>query len=177
MKLTPYKRLVLIAGVFFLGLGLWSGTIAQGVAGSDSLKPLPDTIVPFARDHIVIKKANGESLGFNVEIAESERQQEYGLMNRLTLPRDSGMLFLFRGEGKRVFWMKDTLIPLDMLFVSHDGAIHHIHHNAKPQDLTGITSEADSLAVLELKGGTCDRLGIKEGDKILYTVFKNVGIH
>ena len=97
-------------------------------------------------------------------------------MHRTEMADNAGMLFVFGDVAMRSFWMKNTLIPLDMLFIHSDGTIHHIHHNAKPQDLTSITSKYPSLAVLELNGGTADKMGIKEGDVVEHTYFKNVGI-
>ncbi len=121
-----------------------------------------------------IKMANGEELLFTVELAVTGAEQEQGLMNRTSMPLESGMLFLFPEERKRTFWMKDTLIPLDILFLARDGEIHHIHSMAKPQSEALITSEASSFAVLEINGGQADKLGIAVGDKVFHPVFRNV---
>ena len=94
-------------------------------------------------------------------------------MHRTEMPENSGMLFVFNSPRKTSFWMKNTLIPLDMLFAHPDGTIHHIHHNARPQDETRITSKFPVKAVLELNGGTADKMGIKEGDQIIHRVFSN----
>ncbi len=131
----------------------------------------------FEKTDIRIKQKSGDVLNFTVELAETPSQKAQGLMHRTELDENAGMLFLFPHSQKVAFWMKNTLIPLDMLFLSNDGGIHHIHHNAKPQDLTRITSELDSSAVLELSGGTADRLGIKVGDMVLHPVFKNDHMH
>lgn len=147
--------------------------------GLEQVKPqepapeLPKSGELFLTDQITIKKKDGERLFFDVELAISSRQQAQGLMHRTEMDKDAGMLFVFDRESKRSFWMKNTLIPLDMLFISKDGTIHHIHHNARPQDLTSITSERDSLAVLEINGGMADKIGITEGDTIIYSTFKN----
>lgn len=129
---------------------------------------------PFIHDQLGIQKQDGEELLFNVELALTPAQQAKGMMYRTYMESDSGMLFVFKDVAKRSFWMKNTLIPLDMIFIARDGEIHHIHHNAKPQDLTKITSEAESYAVLEIKGGMADKFGIKEGDKILHSFFRNI---
>ncbi|MCB9984007.1 MAG: DUF192 domain-containing protein [Rhodospirillales bacterium] len=135
--------------------------------------PPPLTDEPFAQDILSIRKADGEELYFNIELALTPRQQAQGLMYRTEMPEDSGMLFFFRVPRKLSFWMKNTLIPLDMVFVHPDGTIHHIHHNAKPQDETSITSKFPAKAVLELNGGTADKMGIKEGDQLIHRLFNN----
>ena len=103
---------------------------------------------------------------FKVEIATKPEDQEYGLMNRKSLPDNTGMLFIFPTADDVSFWMKDTLIPLDMLFIASDGHIAHIHENAQPQDLTSIPSGGPVKAVLEVAGGTVAKLKLKEGDTV-----------
>ena len=124
-------------------------------------------------DQVMIRTEAGEEFYFNVEMALTGSEHARGLMNRSVLEQGSGMLFVFSGEAQRSFWMKDTLIPLDMLFLSHDGSIHHIHQMAKPQDKTQISSKRPSKAVLEINGGLADQLGIKAGDKVIHSVFRN----
>ncbi|MCK5284713.1 MAG: DUF192 domain-containing protein [Alphaproteobacteria bacterium] len=112
---------------------------------------------------------------FNVEIAETPRQQERGLMYRSYLAQDAGMLFYFgRKEEMRVFWMKNTFIPLDILFLSKDGTIHHIHHMAKPQDEMFVSSKHPSSAILEINGGFAVKHGIEVGDQVLHSKFRNI---
>ena len=125
------------------------------------------------RDVITIQKSNGQSIVFDVEVALSLDDQAKGLMHRTFMPENEGMLFLFPGLAQRIFWMKDTLIPLDIIFIDTDGTILHIHHMAKPQDLKQITSEEPSRAVLEINGGLSAKFGFKKGDKILHALFRN----
>lgn len=121
-----------------------------------------------------IHSADGKRVAvFNVEFAFSPKQQEQGLMNRTSMPLDSGMLFVFPQEAERAFWMKSTLIPLDMLFIKKDGTIHHIHENAIPNDLTSISSRGPVIAVLELNGGACRTFKIKTGDRIVHPFFES----
>jgi len=140
----------------------------------------PALVIPesaqFETEQITVKKADGEILYFDVEVAVTPTQQARGLMYRKQMDEDSGMLFLFDYASKRSFWMKNTLIPLDLVFLHHDGIVHHIHHNAKPQDLTSITSKHPAKAVLELNGGTSDKMGIKEGDQVQHPFFNNTGL-
>ena len=128
------------------------------------------------RTEIGIKTSSDETMHFNVELAITPEQQAKGLMYRTVMGDYEGMLFLFEDIEMRSFWMKNTLIPLDIIFLDHDGTILHIHHNAKPQDLSHISSKYPNKAVLELNGGITYKLGIKEGDQVLHDAFMNTDI-
>jgi uncharacterized protein len=130
--------------------------------------------IVFGRDIITIEKTGGSRDVFSVEMALTGPQQEQGLMYRTALEEGSGMLFVFDRTQRLSFWMKNTLIPLDLLFIGPDGTIRHIHRNAVPLDESGIPSRHPARAVLELAGGQCARRGIKEGDKVLHPVFGNM---
>jgi hypothetical protein len=110
---------------------------------------------------------------FNIELALTPAQEEQGLMYRRALARDAGMLFDFGDTATRTFWMKNTLIPLDMLFVGADGRIVDIHERAVPMSEDIVASRVPARAVLELNGGTVARLGIKPGDVVRYKGFGN----
>jgi len=112
---------------------------------------------------------------FEVELALTPDQQMQGLMYRSQLAPDAGMLFDFVTTAPRAFWMKNTLIPLDMLFIAADGRIVDIHERAVPLSESVIPSNAPARAVLELNGGTVDRLGIKIGDTVSYKGFGTGG--
>lgn len=103
---------------------------------------------------------------FHVEIAETEGEREKGLMFRQTLAADDGMLFLFGKPQPVVMWMKNTFIPLDMLFVRSDCVITAMRERAVPQSEDHISSEAPVSAVVELNGGTIARLHIRLGDTV-----------
>ncbi len=124
-------------------------------------------------DRLVITGADGAAHVFHIDLALTPEEQAYGLMNRKSLASDYGMLFLWDSPEFRRFWMKDTLVPLDMLFIDEKGRIVTLHENAVPEDLTSIPSEAPVLGVLEVAGGTAARLGIKEGDTVHYKTFGN----
>src|SRR5262249_55728420 len=96
-----------------------------------------------------------------------------GLMFREKLGPYEGMLFDFYREAPVGFWMKNTLIPLDMVFIASDGTIRHIHANAKPHSTDTIPSEYPVRAVLEINGGSARLLGIKPGDKVKHPIFGN----
>lgn len=125
-------------------------------------------------EKVVIMKQDGKRHLFNMEIADTPERQKYGLMYRKNLPEDNGMLFIFSKERERGFWMQNTFIPLDMLFVKADGVIHHIHQNARPHDLTSIPSNGPVLGVLEINGGLSEKLNFQPGDIVHHAVFGNV---
>jgi uncharacterized membrane protein (UPF0127 family) len=116
-------------------------------------------------DHLVFHTAKGD-FGFTIEIADTEASRERGLMYRTTLAPDAGMLFDFHAEGVRNFWMQNTLIPLDMIFVAEDGTVKTIHVNARPMDTTAISSNVPVRFVLEIAGGRADEIGLKPGDRM-----------
>lgn len=103
---------------------------------------------------------------FTVELATTSDQMALGLMFRQSMPADAGMLFIYPSEQHVEFWMKNTLIPLDMLFIGADGHIRHIAQRTIPLDETPIPSVEEVKSVLEVNGGTVERLGIKTGDMV-----------
>lgn len=105
---------------------------------------------------------------FTVEIARTQEEQATGLMNRSQLAPDRGMIFPFAPPRDASFWMKNTLIPLDMIFVRADGSIANIAANTVPLSLEPVPSEGPVGAVLELAGGRAAELGIKPGDKVAW---------
>ena len=127
---------------------------------------------PDMQNAVTIETGEGPRV-FHIDIADDEEEQKIGLMNRESLPQDAGMLFIFPEVDQRTFWMKDTLIALDLLFIAEDGEIHHIHHMARPLDHAHLTSKQPVKAVLEINGGLADTLGIKVGDKVIHPIFRN----
>lgn len=103
---------------------------------------------------------------FSVEVADDPQERSVGLMRRESLPRSAGMLFVYERPQRAVFWMKDTLIPLDMIFMDEAGTVTHIHENARPRDQTGIDGGDSVRFVLEINGGLARRLGIAEGSQL-----------
>jgi len=110
---------------------------------------------------------------FQVEIAKDEESRALGLMNRRYLPRDRGMLFEFDRDEPQSFWMKNTYIPLDMIFISRAGVVTKIVANAEPLSERVIPSGPPCAAVLELNGGLAAAAGLKVGDKIRHPFFKS----
>ena len=112
----------------------------------------------------VLHTAKGD-FAFTLEIADDEASRERGLMFRTTLAPDAGMLFDYHREQQATFWMQNTLIPLDMVFIGADGTVKTIHVNARPMDTTTIPSLVPVRFVLEIAGGRADEIGLKPGDK------------
>lgn len=119
---------------------------------------------------VFVRGSFGE-VRFNVEVADDPQERSQGLMFRETLPRSSGMLFIYDRPQRLSFWMRNTLIPLDMIFVDPTGVVRHIHHEAVPLDETPITGGDGLIAVLEINGGLARALGIDVGDELRHPAF------
>jgi uncharacterized membrane protein (UPF0127 family) len=132
--------------------------------------PAAAQLETFPTGEVTIDTAGGPHK-FAVEIATTPAQLEQGLMFRRHLAADAGMLFDFGVPTRATMWMKNTLIPLDMLFVGADGRIVNIHARAVPGSLEAIAAAAPVRAVIELNGGTADRLGIRPGDRVVSPIF------
>ena len=126
----------------------------------------------FQTSELTIISATGPHR-FKVELAETPAQMTQGLMFRTSLPPDAGMLFDYKQPTVATMWMRNTLIPLDMLFVDAQGHIVNIHERAVPQSLDIIAATAPVRAVIELNGGTASRLGIEPGDQVVHPIFGN----
>jgi uncharacterized membrane protein (UPF0127 family) len=112
--------------------------------------------------------SNGQKHRFTVEVASTSEQQTMGLMYRNKLAPDRGMIFPFESPRVASFWMRNTLIPLDMIFVRADGSIANIEANTVPYSEEWILSDGPVAAVLEIAGGRAAELGIKPGDKVAW---------
>jgi uncharacterized membrane protein (UPF0127 family) len=130
------------------------------------------TEINFKKSSLVVV-TGGRDIKFDVELALNDAERSRGLMYREKLGPYDGMLFDFHQEAPVSFWMKNTLIPLDMLFIAGDGTIRHIHANAVPLSTDAIPSQFPVRAVLEINGGSARLLGIKPGDKVKHAIFGN----
>lgn len=108
---------------------------------------------------------------FLVEVAETRQQQAKGLMFIRSLPSDSGMLFIYKDEAPRSFYMKNTYIPLDIIWLDKEKKVVFIKENAEPESpdaCESIYPQAEAMYVLELNAGSSDRIGLKIGDKLQF---------
>ncbi len=108
---------------------------------------------------------------FSVELADTPQSRAQGLMFRESMAKSRGMLFIYERPQRGVFWMKNTLIPLDMIFADATGRVTHVHAEAVPHDETGIDGGEGVLAVLEINGGLARRMGIVPGAVLRHPTF------
>lgn len=143
----------------WLFAGLLAAFVAVTLARADNLTPLS------------ISTQSGTHR-FMVEFADTPERRAVGLMHRQSMAADHGMLFDFKVDAPVAMWMRNTRIPLDMLFIARNGRIVNIAERAVPFSETTIPSKGPVRAVLELNGGTAARLGIKAGDHVTHPMFK-----
>ena len=115
---------------------------------------------------LTVATANGKTHRFTVEVARTPEEQAQGLMNRQSLSPDRGMIFPYAPPQPVAFWMKNTLIPLDMIFIAPGGQILRIEPNTVPLSLEPVGSGEAVEAVLEIAGGRSAELGIAAGDRV-----------
>jgi uncharacterized protein len=108
---------------------------------------------------------------FSVEVVDNDADRAKGLMHRRSLPEGTGMLFDFHREQDVSFWMQNTFIPLDMIFIRADGRIHRIAENTAPLSLEQVPSRGPVRGVLEVIAGTSRKLGIAPGDRVAHPIF------
>ena len=142
-----------------LPLLCWLALAGPGAARAENL------------DRLEIVTASGAHV-YSVEIANTEQSRETGLMNRRFMPAERGMLFEFPIEEPVAFWMKNTFIPLDMIFIRHDGAVVAVASNTEPLSERTIPSNAPVDGVLELNGGVAASIGLRPGDTVRHPFFK-----
>lgn len=121
-----------------------------------------------AEPKVTILTGSGRQVVFQVEVADTPVKREMGLQYRKELGRDRGMLFIFPSESPQAFWMKNTAIPLDMIFIGRDLKIVGIVEQAVPFSLDSRSVRAASQYVLEINGGMAKRHGIKAGDRVRF---------
>ena len=150
------RAMASLALMFFVAVGFFSSGLSA--RADERLETLQ-----------ILTKAGTQD--FHVEVARSPEQHERGLMFRKELPRDQGMFFDLGAERPVLMWMKNTYIPLDMLFISKKGTIVSMVKNATPMSEEILNSGGAARAVLEVNAGTSDRLGIAVGDQVVYPLF------
>jgi len=122
-------------------------------------------------DDQVLLRGDWGTARFSVEVADDDAERAQGLMNRENLASAAGMLFWYETPSAPAFWMRNTLIPLDMIFLDPQGRVVHVHENARPLDETPISGGPGVQAVLEINGGFAGRLGIAPGTELQHSLF------
>jgi uncharacterized membrane protein (UPF0127 family) len=132
----------------------------------------PEPLTAFPQSLLAIKSTTGKVVNFKIWTADTEQREQQGLMFIRDMDEHAGMLFMFPQNQRVSMWMKNTYISLDLLFLNAQGKIDYIAAKATPRSETIIGPPTPEYAVLELKGGACERLGIKVGDVVLHKNFK-----
>jgi uncharacterized membrane protein (UPF0127 family) len=146
--------------------------LVSGMAAFALVLSAPAALAELETSPLTIESANGAH-AFTVEIADEPEEITTGLMNRESMDPDAGMLFDFGQPREAAMWMKNTLIPLDMLFMDPQGKVIAIAREAVPGSLRTITPGVPVKSVLELNGGRAEELGIEPGDKVIHPIFGN----
>ncbi len=166
--------------IILMGLGFLIAFGSLLLLGEPAKDPLPEPASPEKvqlqvtendgrhREPLTIERMDGEVVHLSVELAKTQPEWERGFMERAVIPENQGMLFVFQDVAPRSFWMKNVIIPLDMVFIDKDGTIHHIQPNTTPHSLDSIRSNGPVAYVLELGGGVAEKLGIEVGDKVVH---------
>lgn len=159
-------------GLLFATLSL-AGCTMPANGGSQAIQCTPGTRAgqsPAGLEQVTLcVTSKSKTHSFTVEMARTSLQQAKGLMFRTELADNAGMVFPFPEPRMASFWMKNTVIPLDIIFVRADGTIESIAANTEPYSTTPVASGAPVTAVLELRGGLSAQLGIVAGDKVQWT--------
>lgn len=159
------KSLWLVAAMY-CAIALFAGSPVRAQEEPEPLSAFPQSL-------LAIRTPVGKVVNFKIWTADNPRREQQGLMFVRDLDEHAGMLFLFPDNPQPMMWMKNTYIPLDLLFINAQGRIEYIAAQATPLSLSIIHSPKPVLAVLELKGGASERLGVKIGDTVVHTSFHN----
>ncbi len=150
-------------------LGLMLAPVAVRAQPFNPTGPQPE----LPKERLVITTRDGIHHDFTVEMAIKQDQQMTGLMFRPSVPADGGMLFDWGAPRESTMWMRNTVAPLDMIFINADGTIRRIAENTIPGSLATIDSRGPVRATLELAAGTARRLNIHVGDKVEQRLFSS----
>lgn len=171
MTRSARRSLILAATILATGLGATacSAREAAGPASSVDINTPHETLSSFATEPLIIDTSRGR-LEYRVEIADDEAERQHGLMYRTKMPDMHGMLFIFSRAREQAFWMRNTYMPLDIIYIGADGRIVSIVHG-RPFDDTPLPSGAPAIGVLEIYGGKAAEQGIAVGDRIVHRMF------
>lgn len=145
--------------------------LAASACRAEAPSPAPVSApAPVALETVTIDTDRGPAV-FTVEIADDEAERQRGLMYRTSLAPDAGMLFIWNKAAPRAFWMRNTYIPLDIIYIGADGRIVSIAAMTEPFNETPVPSDGPALGVLEIAGGRAGQLGIAVGDRVHHRIF------
>jgi uncharacterized membrane protein (UPF0127 family) len=171
-KKSGIPLLVILLVLVLTGISLWLGFLRSDTDPGGPTAPA-ETIAPThtaqrIEGELTFIKSNepNQVKRIAIEIADTPEKRNRGLMDRRSLPDSTGMLFIFDRAGQQNFWMKNTYIPLDIIFVNGDKRIVKIHKYAAPHSIDSYPSEKDAQYVVEVNGGFTDQHNIQEGDRI-----------
>ncbi|HEX3951849.1 MAG TPA: DUF192 domain-containing protein [Steroidobacteraceae bacterium] len=160
-------------GKFFTARALLAISVllaaAHAAAAQDAA---PEPLSAFPQSLLAIRTSSGKVVNFKIWLADTRGREEQGMMFVREMDEHSGMLFMFPENKPVSMWMHNTYVPLDILFLDARGKIDYIAANATPRSDTTIGPPTPEFAVLELKGGACERFGVKIGDVVLHKNFK-----
>ena len=170
-KITPKQKIfVTLLAVFILGT---AGALTWLQMNGYFSKKLNAPLSALPNAVVTIENFNGDSFEFRTKVAQTPEAQAQGLMHLKAMPENEGMLFLFEKPAVRRFWMKDTQIPLDIIFVSQWGDIVYIEHARQPFDQEPFGPDAYIDTVLEINAGLAEALNIEVGDQLTYEMEEN----
>lgn len=163
------KRLYMVVVALALGVAA-TAVLAKEWTPREPLNPLSAQTLPTSP---LVIAGGGASHRFTVELADDDKERGIGLMHRGQMAADHGMLFDFQTPRRVAFWMRNTFIPLDMLFLKSDGEVVSIIENVQPHSEDTVGPDRPVRAVLELNAGVVKKLGLKVGDKVQHAAFNN----
>ncbi|ESQ84289.1 hypothetical protein AEAC466_07990 [Asticcacaulis sp. AC466] len=168
-----YVKTALIAAMAatLLSFGVSSPGIAEVSTKAIPAQCLSMDVSPYSPPELLSIRHGKAETRFQVEIANTDETREQGLMCRPELAVDRGMLFEFKDMRERNFWMQNTIVGLDIVYIAQNGSIVSIQKNAKPFDRTPLPSHGAASGVLEIQAGLSDKLGLKPGDKVIHPFF------
>jgi uncharacterized membrane protein (UPF0127 family) len=164
-----FLRTKFLAARVLLAAGL---LVAASAALAQSAPPEP--LSAFPQSLLAIRTSAGKVVNFKIWEADTPKREEQGMMFIREMDEHTGMLFMFPENKPVSMWMKNTYVSLDLLFLNAQGKIDYIAEKATPRSEAIIGPPTPEFAVLELKGGACERFGIKVGDKVLHKNFKKL---
>ena len=170
------SRIALFLLIIFVGsslayviLPMFQGSSSASSSVADATQPTAQYPTFVKEGELSFEHANGQKIEeIDIEIANTPAEQQQGLMYRPAMPDTVGMLFIFDREEPQAFWMKNTILSLDIIYVGADKRIVSIQKNAKPYSETSLPSEGDAQFVVEVNAGYCDKHGIGKGDKVVF---------